>query len=620
MCGITGWFSKYPLTNKDRPSLESMTNAISHRGPDGYGILLSNHAALGHSRLAIIDVEGGKQPMSIQNNSLSIVFNGEIYNFSEIRESLLKKGAKFRTKSDTEVIIRLYQEYGPEGFSYLRGMFAFAIWDKKNKLGILARDHSGIKPLFIRKNAGGDLFFASEAKAIFAGIQDLPELDEGSLNLLMNFRYIPGEKCLFRNITQLRPGHVLLWHPNGDTSETSIDQTKTDKDINIIDALHDSVRVHLVSDVNVGAYLSGGIDSATIVALASKYYHSCLQTFTLDIGDDPNEAYNAAVTAKLLNVENIIGYDEYKIDELLPRLIWHLEVPKINAIQSSMLAKLASKEVKVVLSGLGGDELFYGYNVHRIMNTIYTLSRITPNLISRPLGTILTHLYKRIIGHPWSENERTFTILHNFGNWPRVYGILRNLWDCQHLRSKIYGPRMLDSPLLNAYDTLTELWPTDPDPVSAMAKYEWKQKMVNDLLWQEDRVSMAEGLEVRVPFVDTCLSNSVNKLNRNILMPFGKQKAYMKGMVKKIIPDEILKRPKSGFQVNSPEFFNKYLSPLADEILSDSSIRDIGLFNPEFVSNVRKYKINRNYRWHYFMLYLILGTHLWVDLFERNRC
>ncbi|MEE8429271.1 MAG: asparagine synthase (glutamine-hydrolyzing), partial [Gammaproteobacteria bacterium] len=348
MCGLAGWFSPSPIPANQRLQLEAMIRSIAHRGPDDNGCLLQDHAALGHVRLSIIDIAGGHQPMTDEEQPVSIVFNGEIYNFIELRDRLIRRGVRFRTRCDTEVILQIYLHDGPQAFSELRGMFAFAIWDGRNNTGLLVRDPCGIKPLFLTVKSSGELQFASEAKAILAkDSRATGELNEIALHLLMNYRYLPGDLSLFRNIRQLPPGTVLEWRDDGTIRETLLsDAASTSVSDNVLGTLEESIKLHFTADVEVGAYLSGGLDSALIASLGRDSGHPELRTFTLDVGDDPNESRNAARTAELLGVKNLLGNSNTDLNEILPRLIWHLEVPKVNALQVNQLARHAAQHVK----------------------------------------------------------------------------------------------------------------------------------------------------------------------------------------------------------------------------------------------------------------------------------
>jgi len=275
--------------------------------------------------------------------------------------------------------------------------------------------------------------------------------------------------------------------------------------------------------------------------------------------------------------------------------------------------------VKVVLSGLGGDELFLGYNAYRILHLCERLHRGAPHWLSTALGQVSAAAASRLAPLPWSETERAGRMLIGLGRWDRVYGLLRNLWDTPALRRKIYGPRLLDEALPDAFQVLAEGWAprgaTDRDPLQAMAHYEWRQKMVNDLLWQEDRASMAQGLEVRVPFVDTVFAGQVQSLSRTQLMPGGRPKGHLRDLLGGLLPREVLDRPKSGFQVDAPVFVEDRLGGLLDQWFTGPNADAGGLFNQGFVRQVRKTRGRINPRWHYFILYLMLGTRLWESVF-----
>lgn len=618
MCGIAGWLSTQLIPPEEINTLRKMMRSINHRGPDGSGTAVTSHACLGHVRLSIIDLENGQQPMYSHDRRFVITFNGEIYNYVDLRNQLMSLGHTFNTHSDTEVILELYRRYGSNGFSRLRGMYAFALWDNEDMCALLVRDPMGIKPFFLQQTADGQIVFASEAKAIIAKSASTPVLEPAHLHLLMNFRYIPGNASLFKGIDQLPPGTIIRWQP-GKTLNISNIEVPEDTKGTTLDILRESVHLHMTSDVEIGCYLSGGIDSATIATLGKEKSNNIMQTFTINVGDDPMEAVNAAETAAhlgLLNtefsLENIVAQDFHEI-------LWHLEVPKINAVQNWFLARFTSQHVKVVLSGLGGDELFLGYNIHKFISHLHSVSKfLTPKLASI-FGTGLNTILRSFDRPSWSESERSSLILRDLYNWSKVYGLIRNVWDTPQLRTNIYGERMLDNKLPDAFDYLARHWPESSDPVIASAKFEWDNKLLNDLLWQEDRLSMAHGLEVRTPYVDRHMYNHVRKIPRTALMHRGHPKAYMKHMLSDILPPNILNRPKSGFQVASYEFFHKHLSLLAREQLDEKTMRENGLFNYNFVKHVLSFKPTKRLRWHYFILYFMILSQMWVQIFESNK-
>jgi asparagine synthase (glutamine-hydrolysing) len=608
MCGIAGWFSVSPKVEQSHSILERLADVLKHRGPDGVSTLEIDHVGMMHARLAMVDLATGDQPMWSADARALIVFNGEIYNYRELRVHYESRGAVFASQSDTEVILVAYLMDGEAGFGRLRGMYAFALWDKVERRALLVRDPLGIKPLFIREDANGTLRFASEAKGVVAQSDVRCELDVGALHLLLNFRYVPGEASLIQGVRQLAPGECVEWRADGTSRCRQLVVNANAIDGSLDEVLLDSVRAHLIADVPVGCYLSGGIDSGLVAAMASSALPG-LASFTLAVGDDPAEARNAAETARILGLENVQG--ELGDDEVrrLPQMLWHLETPKVNAMQLFRLAELARTRVKAALSGLGGDELFAGYNVHRIFHLYAHL----PVSVSKGIAGILKSLLPAS-PIPYREHERALEMGCALGDWPRVYALLRNVWDRPDLRSWLYGPRMLDARLPDAIGVVRERWPSREKPLLAMAEYEWQNKMVNDLLWQEDRASMAAGLEVRVPFVDLSVHGAVMRAG-----PPRLGKAALREVAAHYLPRHVLNRPKSGFQVDSPTFFDTHLRGLAAIWLSPERVRSYGLFNPNTVAALLRLPVERRYRWHFFMLYLMVQSHMWVDIFERGQ-
>lgn len=606
MCGIAGWFSAKPRIEQSGSSLERLAEVLKHRGPDGVSTLQIDHVGMMHARLAMVDLVTGDQPMWSADNRAVIVFNGEIYNYRELRAYYESRGATFVSQSDTEVILAAYLMEGEAGFGRLRGMYAFALWDAVARRALLVRDPLGIKPLFVYKDVDAVLRFASEAKGIVAQSDASPELDVNALHLMLNFRYIPGEASLLRGVRQLAPGECLEWRTDGTSLSRRLVTDVRVMDGSLDEVLVDSVRAHLIADVPVGCYLSGGIDSGLVTAIASRAVPK-LQSFTLAVGDDPAEAQNAAETARILGLNNVQG--ELGDDEVrrLPQMLWHLETPKVNAMQLFRLAELTRTRVKAALSGLGGDELFAGYNVHRIFHCYAHL----PVGVSRNIAALLKHLLPAA-AVPYREHERALDMGCALGDWPRVYALLRNIWDRPDLRRWLYGPRMLDASLPDAVDVVRERWPNKKNPLLAMLEYEWQNKMVNDLLWQEDRASMAAGLEVRVPFVDLSVRGAVMRMG-----PPRLSKAALREVAAGYLPPSVLNRPKSGFQVDAPRFFDTHLRKLAAIWLSPERVHSYGLFNPDTVAALQRLPVERRYRWHFFMLYLMIQTHMWVDIFER---
>lgn len=609
MCGIGGYFSTLPVNVASQAEpLARMSAALAHRGPDSNGSKIFIHAALVHTRLAIIDLDGGHQPLRSPSGRTCIVFNGEIYNYRELRARL--PDYPFITHSDTEVIVALYETEGVEGWRRLRGMFAFALWDEPAGMGFLVRDPLGIKPLFYREE-NGMLLFASEAKGILA-LNGETALDLPALHRLLNFRYMAGQDSLFSGIRQLAHGCLLSWS-GGKISQHRLEPLPESSPSNIAEALEIAVQRHLVADVPVGCFLSGGLDSALVARLAVP--HTSLTSYTLAVGDDPQEASNAAATADWLGIPNYCR-DFYLDDPIAAHqsMVYHLETPKVNALQGMMLAESTAEHVKVALSGLGGDELFYGYNAHQIMWLAQQAAHLLPSAASRWLASALDELRPKPLA--WSEPERALAMLAAAPNWARVYGVLRNVWDSPRLRRIIYGERLLDMNPPDCFDWLEARFPTGTDAAQAMSEFEFENKLVNDLLWQEDRMSMRAGLETRVPFLDWDLVHHVRALSRSELMPYGQKKHALKHYARTVLPSSILRRRKSGFQLNIVAASQTLLKPVFDEYLSEERVAHHRLFNPDFVRTVRALPPQKGRRWHIFLLYLMAQTHIFLETFH----
>ncbi len=618
MCGIAGYFNTEPMDPSCISSkLNSMIDSIEHRGPDGRGVKIFSTGGLGHARLAIIDLENGAQPLSAKRYNITLTFNGEIYNYRQLRKSLIEKGCCFATDSDSEVILHLYGLEGIAGFRYLRGMFAFAIHDKEKGKVVLVRDPLGIKPLFFKLNHQA-IIFSSEVKGILAA-DSTSKLNKQGLHYLLNFRYIPDQMTLFDGISQLAPGEVLEWEiQRGSSSSRLLSMQEDDVPVeSTLACIQESVEAHLVSDVPVGAYLSGGIDSSLIVSMASKHLPTPMDTFTLDVGDDKRELSNAVEGSKLLGVRHHAFSAPLHYADLVDKVLWHCELPKVNALQSWLMAKGVSSELKVVLSGLGGDELFLGYNLHKLM-AVYEKSTLSlPEKANMLMGRLITSINQLCFGSiPFGYAERIGKILIQSHTPHKVYGLLRNVWDTGVLRQMIYGPAMCDESLESAYSLIGFHWDNNKTPLENARLFEFNQKMVNDLLWNEDRMSMAHGVEVRVPFVDKKLVAHVSRFSTDALMPKGEKKGYMRQAITGALPMPILTRPKSGFQLDAAHLFEIFLRDAIIKQLDSGVFQRYELFNEEFVKTILSAPVSKRHIWHYFMLFLMYQTHRWISLFD----
>lgn len=547
MCGIVGIVSK--SKNKEK-ELKKMMDRIRHRGPDGDGNYIDGDFALGHLRLSIIDLKTGSQPMISQNKNFVIVFNGEIYNYLELKSELESLGYKFKTKSDTEVLLTMFEEYGEKMLPKLRGMFAFVIYDKFRKEIFGARDHFGIKPLYYYHK--DDVFlFASEIKAFMDHPKFKKELNEKVLPLYLSFNYSPTEETFFKDVKKLEPGRFFKYSDGVlqinryfkiTFAETERPYKKTVNEIDKV--IKDSVDKHLISDVEVGSFLSSGIDSSYIVSLAKPK-----KTYTIGYEiskyDETNYAKELADILKLENKTHIITKEEYFKE--VPNILYHLDEPLSDpaAVSLYFVSKLASKDVKVVLSGEGADELFGGYNYYREVVDMAFYNKI-PYFIRRPIGLLaslfgerrgINFLVRRgqklednYIGvtKVFSEKERK-KILLNTDNIIKNKEITKHIYEEQAGQNDVIKMQAID----------INFW------------------LIKDILQKADKMTMASSIEGRVPFTDIEVFNVARTLNFDAKVTKENTKVALREAAKRYIPTEAYNKKKLGFPVPLREWLKE---------------------------------------------------------------
>jgi asparagine synthase (glutamine-hydrolysing) len=449
MCGIAGFSGR-----ADAALLRRMTDIISHRGPDAEGQLAVDGANLGNRRLSIIDLAGGNQPIANEDETVWIVYNGELYNHPELRAELESKGHVYRTNTDTETLLHLYEEEGDSFAARLNGIFAFAIWDSRERRLVLGRDHFGIKPLHYAM-VNGELVFGSEIKSLLLYPGMPRELNHQALHLFLNIRYMPHADTLFAGIHRLPAAHVLVWQDGRAdvrrywSSEVAIDHGRDEA--YWIDGLRhhleQAVQRQLVSDVPLGLYLSGGMDSSAIVAMATAQRGAGLHTFSLGFNEPTDEVEDAAFVADHFQTDHHTLSVNAEPLRMFPEVIWHAEEPKENILQGFLLARHARQHVTVALSGLGGDELFAGYQVHRYLRLGQRLHACVPGLLNRALLTPLSRLLfaaQSATGTlQFDHHRRALQLLLASGDPTRFYTMLRNTWDIDRGQlAAVYGDRM----------------------------------------------------------------------------------------------------------------------------------------------------------------------------------
>lgn len=543
---MCGFICAIHETKNQTSNLTQLTNTIIHRGPDEQGTYEDQHAQLGFRRLSIIDLETGSQPLSFENERYWIIFNGELYNYIEIRDKLIESGLSFQTNSDTEALLALYSVKKEKMMHDLRGMFAFVIWDKLEKTVFGARDPFGIKPLFFQEKEGVT-YFSSEKKSILS-IGD-SELNEAVLQLYLTFQYVPENETMSKNIFELEPGTYFskkigdklsinrYWKPSFQPIMTDLNKAKSQ----ILNTLLDSVNVHMRSDVPVGAFLSGGIDSTAIVALA-KETNPKIQTFTVGFeNENYSEISVAETTAEKLQVEHFthtITPEEFLRE--LPKIIWHLDDPVADpsVVPLYFLAREARKQVKVVLSGEGADELFGGYNIYREPLSLRRVAEL-PNFGKKLLKQLASMLPDGIKGKSFIERGCT------------------NIEDRYIGNAKIFT-ELEKAMLLKRYDptrTFTEITKSlfneasQYDDVTKMQYIDMHTWLRGDILVKADRMTMAHSLELRVPFLDKEVFNVAATLSPNLKVTRNTTKYALREAMREIVPDHVLYRRKLGFPV-----------------------------------------------------------------------
>ena len=624
MCGIAGTcgFGSEEL-------VRAMTDAIAHRGPDGEGFYCGDGVYLGNRRLAIQDVPGGSQPMANEDGSVVVVYNGEIYNYPELRSLVLSRGHRLRTRCDTEILPHLYEDEGISFTSRLNGIFAFALLDRARRKLFLVRDPLGVKPLLYAVR-DGRLAFGSEAKAVLASGLLPAELDEASLHLSMNVRYVPGDRTFFREIKRLPPGHALEFAEGQPrlSRYSSIDWTP-DESLSRDDWLEgirhhyqEAVSRQLISDVPVGVSLSGGIDSSSIVAMLRRSTSGPIKTFSLGFDEPTDETADARFGAQKFGTEHQeVVLHEPALDHLADA-IWHTEEPKVNSLQLYLLHRFIGEHVKVVLSGLGGDELFAGYDFYG-----YLLR--TRRLRSGALGAAVSALSPAMdwaarrsagLGRPELDlATRKLEWLAASRHGARSYLLLRNAWDFNPaLLRRVYTADFLDRLQVSALADYSDYFDDERPLESQALRAEFATKMVSDLLHNEDTMSMAHAVESRVPLLDLELVRFAARIPDSIRFAGG-PKGLLKDALTGVLPERVLHKPKWGFTFDPVEQYQKDLGPMVAEMLSPDRLRRSGIFNPEFVRAVLRAQPHQRLRWHYFLLWQMIGVETWLATFAQGQ-
>jgi asparagine synthase (glutamine-hydrolysing) len=625
MCGICGVFDykrREPLPER---LLDPMLAAIAHRGPDDDGIYAEGELALGMRRLSIIDLAGGKQPISNEDGSVVVVFNGEIYNYLELADGLRDRGHHLATASDTEVIVHLYEELGDSCVHELRGMFAFALWDARRHRLLVARDRLGIKPLYY-STVGDRLVFASEIKAILQhpAVRAVPNPE--AISNFLSLKYVPAPQTMFAGIAALPPGYLLACQAGGDVSirqywDLSFAESRRSHaseqecEEELASLLRESVRLELRSDVPFGAFLSGGIDSSTIVALMSEFLSEPVKTFSVGFEGEGAAEFSELPYARMVaehchtdHHEILVGPHDFV--NLAPKVVWHLDQPIADeaALPNYMVSLLASRYVKMVLTGEGGDELFAGY-ARYAGEQFSTLVRSVPSPISRLALAASSRLpglrRTKIALYALSQPNEVIRLT----NWFPLFN--------QGMKASLLSAdfkRELDGHSTNRVFA-EQLSRTDAtDPLGRMLYVDTKLWLPDDLLARGDKTAMAASLEARVPLLDHKLVEFAATLPSHLKLHGLARKYLLKRVSRKLLPPAIIDRKKKGFPVPTSLWFRKEARAFLRDLLSPDRVKRRGLFDPDYVQrliaeNESGFANRGNLLWG------LLGVELWHQLF-----
>ncbi len=583
MCGICGIFNFETKAPADRVALERAATAMAHRGPDDQGFYVDGELGLGNRRLSIIDLPGGHQPLSNEDESVWITFNGEIYNYRELREKLLARGHRFRTSSDTETLVHLYEDRGEAFLDPLRGMFALALWDSRQRRLLLARDRLGVKPLFYRLGSGS-LAFASELRALRELTPTPLEIDPQAVFDFFGFRYIPAPNTFYRGIQKLPPGHFLVADANGARvqcywdipPEEDAPRKAEEVASEVLEKLREAVRLRLISDVPLGVFLSGGTDSSAVTALMAELGARPLRTFSVGFAEPRySELPFARQVATRYGAEHheLLVAAEHLTEEL-PRLVAFRGEPiaEPTDVALYLVSRLAAQSVKVVLAGEGGDELFAGYPKYAADRLAGVVSAL-PQDMTRTLARWLPYRQRRakLALEALSirdEAERSATWFASFSREEREALFSRDFLaqvDATH-PARVFA-RYLERV-------------RDRSPLKRMLYADLKIWLPDNLLLRGDLMTMAASIEERVPFLDHQLVELAARVPTRLLTRGFRTKVLLKQALRPYLPPETMNRRKVGFAVPIGEWFRKPLKSLVADLVLSTEARTRGYFNP----------------------------------------
>ena len=595
MCGICGQYNFGARTPVSRQNIERMASSISHRGPDDDGYFIAGPVGFGFRRLSIIDIDGGHQPMSDQEKTVWVIFNGEIYNLPELKRELEDFGHVFRTKSDTEVIVHGYKQWGDEVLNHLNGMFGLAIWDVRKERLVLARDPFGVKLLYYKIDKGS-LYFGSEIRAVVTAINERPEVDPNSVNLFLRYRYTPSPYTMFKGIHKLAPGTMLVcengtcdvrrWYRYQPTPFSPL-KSLAEAQEELLHLYKQSMKRHLLSDVPVGLLLSGGVDSGMLLALMNLY-GKAWRTYTVGYGSSfsDDELTDAGETAAQFSSQHTpVILDRSAFEEMLGTIVSCLEEPVASSsiVPMYFVCKRAREDVKVALIGQGPDELFGGYRRH--LGVRYgAYWGAMPNWMRSPIASAITALPRN---ETLKRGIYSLDVTDRMQRYQQVLSLMPGISIDSLFQEGILEPDAGDR-ILGSWNNLLPLM-NNMDELGGFQFVEMRSTLPDELLMFADKLSMAHGLEARVPYLDKEIVEYVERLPASFKIRNGSQKWLHRRVCQDLLPKTILRRKKRGFAVNVvDDWFRGALGSKMEESLMDKDSRLYQYLRPSVVQRIFK--------------------------------
>lgn len=592
MCGICGFVSNTAI---DEALLRRMNNTMVHRGPDDEGYYVNSNVGLAMRRLSIIDLSTGHQPIANEDETIWIVFNGEIYNFHDVRDDLVQRGHQFRTNTDTEAIVHAYEEYGDDCVSHLNGMFGFAIWDTRRQRLFIARDRLGVKPLYYA-HIGNQLVFGSELKAVVENPVVPREVDYVALDHFLTLEYIPSPHSIFRNVRKLRPGHILIFEEGRvQTKQYWNVPFEPRRNVNmrecveeLSELLRDAIRIRMIADVPLGAFLSGGIDSSTVVSFMSELSNIPVQTFSIGFGDPTyNELPYARMVAQHYGTDHYEEYLEPDVSSLALQLISHLDEPlgDFSILPTYLVSKVARQKVTVALSGDGGDEVFGGYDTYVAQRMSRYYDWVPAPLRAKMLPALMEMVPPQSAKKGLVNKAKRFV---EGGRLPTSLQHTRWMMFLQEVdKAALYNPGFHaaingDNPIATMENYFTEV--SHVDRLAQQQYVDIKTYLPDDIMAKVDRMSMAVSLESREPLLDYRIVEFAMNLPPEMRINGNTTKAILRQVMASRLPDAVLNKPKEGFSTPIKNWLKGPLKPMMLDLLDPASVKQRGYFEPATVA------------------------------------